>query len=232
MKKLILAILIALTVAAFASCDHVDDILQSLSEAAGEMDPVTSGGSEDIVSDTGGIDLDDILGGESTVGSVIAGLDDEYKRLLIEQAKAEGAEITFGADGSTIIKDKDGNVMIQKPDGTWTYSDESGATGQYGGNWPDNEYTKLLPKPDFDLLAAGTDSQQFTASFAGVTVEKIKDYAAKVKNAGFSVDAQDEDYNYGELLMYTFTAYNSDGYCVELFFSAGVSGITLSKPEQ
>ena len=40
---------------------------------------------------------------------------------------------------------------------TLTEKDADGNEGQVGGDWPDNEFTKLVPKPEFEFLAANTD---------------------------------------------------------------------------
>ena len=69
--------------------------------------------------------------------------DDISRQEIIDAAKAEGMEVTFGDDGSMTIVDADGSVFVQNPDGSWTEKDEDGSVSQLGGSWPSNEFTKL-----------------------------------------------------------------------------------------
>ena len=73
-----------------------------------------------------------------------------------------------------------------------------------GGNkWPDNEYTKLLPKPEITVSSAsvGTfaDGETFAANFAsGTTREQFKAYIEQLKASGFTVKVEvDTDSTYG-----------------------------------
>lgn len=104
-----------------------------------------------------------------------------------------------------------------------------GSSAQFGGEWPENEFTKLVPKPNFDVMGASSDDGSFTVAFSGVEIEQVKAYADKVKAKGFTIDATEESQNVYGVSIYTYTAYNSDGYCVEITFANGTSGITISK---
>ncbi len=199
--------------------------------ACGEKTPSGSGTNTPSQSTdgsgTGDVDIDAILSGKGD--TVYGSLDAAQKQAMIDAAKAEGAEITFNADGSTTIKDKDGAIMKQNPDGTWTYKDADGGEGQVGGNWPDNEYTKLIPKPDFTITAAVVEGNTFTVMFSDTTKEQITAYVEKVKNAGFTVDAETEDQEMGGIAIYSYTASNSSGYQIEITLSGGMCGLTLEK---
>ena len=118
-------------------------------------------------------------------------------------------DVEFGADGSTTFKDKDGSEVVQKADGTWTVKDPDGGEGQLGGSWPDNEFTKLVPKPDFALGAAAGDSQEFSVVFMNATIEQMRGYTDKVKAAGFTVGAEVEDQELMGMVVYTYSASNA-----------------------
>jgi hypothetical protein len=156
--------------------------------------------------------------------------DAATRQAMIDAAKAEGGNLEFKSDGSVVYTDKDGSKSIQNADGTWTYEGADGEVGQYGGDWPENEFTKLLPKPDFALTAASTNANGFTVAFTNVTAAQLKAYVEQVKAKGFTVDAETEDQEVMGIVIYSYTAKNADGYEVGVFSTQGTSGLTLKKP--
>jgi len=170
-----------------------------------------------------------------------AALDGSYKlsdadaamrQAFIEEARRAGGDLEFRADGSVVYTDPDGNSLTQNPDGTWEITDKDGSTTsvQYGGNWPENEFTRLVPKPDFDFLAAVQTDNEYVVAFVNPTIDEIKDYVEKVKAAGFTVGADTTDMNIAGLAAYTYTAKNRDGYEVTVASITGASSLTISKP--
>ena len=104
-----------------------------------------------------------------------------------------------------------------------------GGEGQVGGNWPDNEFTKLVPKPDFELSATSGDDRMFTVAFSNATIEGIREYAEKLKDAGFTVDAEVTDSEAMGMTIYTYIASNGKGVTAELAFGLGASSLALKK---
>ena len=174
-------------------------------------------------------DFSAIMAGKGATDTVWGKQDAATRQSIVDSAKEGGYDVSFGADGSMTITDTDGTVIVQQPDGTWVMKDADGQTAQLGGNWPDNEFTRLVPKPGFKLAGASTSEDEFSAAFQSVDVDQIKAYAEQVKASGFTVDAEEEDQNFYGLVVYTYLAYNADGYCVEITFANGTSGITISK---
>ncbi|MBP5633253.1 MAG: hypothetical protein J6X34_09590 [Clostridia bacterium] len=174
-------------------------------------------------------DFSSIMVGNGKTDTVWGLQDPSARQQIIDSAKADGYDVSFGNDGSMTVKDKDGTVFVQGPDGTWTMQGEEGQSTQLGGNWPDNEFTKLVPKPDFKLAGASTSDDGFSAAFQSVSVAEIKAYAEKVKAKGFTVDAAEEDQNVYGVVVYTYAAYNASGYRVQISFASGTGGITISK---
>ena len=174
-------------------------------------------------------DFSAIMAGNGGTDTVWGMQDPAARQQIIDAAKADGFDVSFGADGSMTVKDKDGTVIVQQPDGTWVMKDADGSSAQFGGEWPENEFTKLVPKPNFDVMGASSDDGSFTVAFSGVEIEQVKAYADKVKAKGFTIDATEESQNVYGVSIYTYTANNSDGYCVEITFANGTSGITISK---
>ena len=188
----------------------------------------TQSGNNDP-SNVGDIDIGSIMSGNGSTDTVYGQLDEASKQQIISDLAKDGYKASFGADGSMTIVDPDGTTMVQKPDGTWVVKDEDGGEGQLGGDWPDNEFTKLVPKPDFELFAANTETDSFSVAFTSATIEQIRDYAAKVKAAGFNINEEVEDQEVMGMVIYSFTAENADGYTVEITFANGTSALTISK---
>ena len=188
----------------------------------------TQSGNNDP-SNVGDIDIGSIMSGNGSTDTIYGQLDEASKQQIVSDLAKDGYEASFGADGSMTIVDPDGTTMVQKPDGTWVVKDEDGGEGQIGGDWPDNEFTKLIPKPDFELFAANTETDSFSVAFTSATIEQIRDYAAKVKAAGFNINEEVEDQEVMGMVIYSFTAENADGYTVEITSANGTSALTISK---
>jgi len=155
----------------------------------------------------------------------------EEKAAFIESAKLSGCTVTFNADGSTTFTYDDGAVTVQHADGTWTYSDEDGTTTtQFGGEWPDNEFTRLVPKPAFgELLGAVTGEDSFYVSFVDTDLDQVRAYIEQVKAKGFTKNAEAVDETAFGIAVVSYTAYNAAGYKIEITSTMGVNGITISK---
>lgn len=174
------------------------------------------------------IDFQSIMSGNGSTNVVYGDLDAARKAEIIAEGARNGLDVSFGNDGSMTIKDEEGNEYKQNSDGTWHIKTDSGDY-QSGGNWPDNEYTRLVPKPGFTLIAAATDENSFTVTFQNATLDQIRAYAQQVKASGFTIDEDVQDEVISGITLYSFEAYNSNGYSVLVFFSMGTSGLTITK---
>ena len=186
-------------------------------------------GGRNNSSNVGNIDIGSIMSGNGSTDTIYGQLDEASKQQIISDLAKDGYEASFGADGSMTIVDPDGTTMVQKPDGTWVVKDDEGGEGQLGGDWPDNEFTKLIPKPDFELFVANTETNSFSVAFTSATIEQIRAYAAKVKAAGFNINEEVEDQEVMGMVIYSFTAENADGYTVEITSANGTSSLSISK---
>jgi len=153
------------------------------------------------------------------------------KAAFIAQARLSGTEVTFNADGSTTFVGDDGSVMTQNADGTWVYADEDGMT-QFGGQWPDNEFTRQVPKPDFgELLGAVTSEESFYVMFMDTELDEVRAYIETVKAKGFTINAETTDETAMGVTALSYIAENSAGYKVEITSVVGMNSITISKGE-
>lgn len=233
MKRLLTILLSGLLILSLAACggggneQSGDDPLTRDDGGAQQ----TQGGTENSGDTAPDIDFGSIMAGNGGTDTVWGQQDAATRQAIIDSAKEDGLDASFGADGSLTIKDPEsGETYVQKPDGTWTYQDVEGSEGQIGGNWPDNDFTKLVPKPDFTLAAANTDDMGFSVVFSDATIEQMREYAEQVKAAGFDQNITTEDQEVMGMVIYSFTASNADGYTVEVFSASGASGMNITAP--
>ncbi len=228
MKKILILLLSLLLVFSLAACDNNetpnnDDPLN--------RDPGTSQNGDQGNSNNSDVNIDfgAIIAGNGDTSTVWGKQDDATKQAIIDEGKASGYDITFGDDGSMNVKDEDGNEYIQKPDGTWTMKFEDGGEAQFGGNWPENEFTKLVPKPSFTLMGANSDEYSFNVGFTNVTVEQIKAYVEELKGAGFTQGERTDEQEVMGMVIYRFTASHPSGYTVNINYASGSSGMSIEK---
>ena len=188
----------------------------------------TGGNNNSGTSPTAAPDLGAAIGGSMNLFDA----DPATRQALIDEARRQGGDLEFRTDGSVVYTDPDGSVLIQKPDGSWVYQDEDGnsTSAQFGGDWPENEFTKLLPKPNFTLTAALGSDSEFTVLFQDAAIEQIRAYVEQAKSAGFTVDVDVTDEAVMGMEIYTFEAKNSAGYKLSIYAAMGTSGLTIAKP--
>jgi hypothetical protein len=92
--------------------------------------------------------------------------------------------------------------------------------------WPDNHFTKQVPRLEFAINSDGVDvdENRVIVRFrdAKPTKEQVKAYWGKIKAAGFTVNVLEADDNFG----LSYQAKNATGYTVELTDYS----ITIRKP--
>lgn len=176
---------------------------------------------DDVTDDVGGApDLNALLSGQGNPD--IDSLSEAEKATLVAEAAKEGVDLSFGADGSMTVRDADGSVTTYDGKGNWTHEDADGGAAQLGGSWPDNELSRLLPKPDLTVAASVSDEESCTVSFAGATLEQVKAYAARVKAAGYEPTEENEMSG-----VYHLVAVKGD-YEVTVFFTGGAASVSIA----
>ena len=96
--------------------------------------------------------------------------------------------------------------------------------------WPENEYTKQISKPDFEIISAGVDEIGFGTDFAStVTTKDVIAYVDVVQNSGFNIDVEIDARAYEGESRYLFLAYNKAGYFVEIYWYSSGSGMAMRK---
>jgi predicted secreted protein len=102
------------------------------------------------------------------------------------------------------------------------------AMPQFGGDWPDNEFTRILPKPDFAVSFAQEINDGFTVMFSA-NIDQLKAYVEQVKAAGFTVGAYTQDTEIMGMAIYSYNAKNADGFEVNVYSTSGASGLNVFK---
>lgn len=90
--------------------------------------------------------------------------------------------------------------------------------------WPDNDFTKQIPAPDFAVSSAFVMGNIFTAVLEDITVDELRSYAEQVKEAGYTIEPGGMDADG----VFQYSAYNEAGYWVFI----GKDRIEMNAPEE
>ena len=104
----------------------------------------------------------------------------------------------------------------------------SGLGQMFSATWPENEFTKQVPKPKFET-SIGVVEDYSCSILTGASVDQLKDYVKDLKKAGFDKNADTQDQNVFGMQVYGYTASNNKGYGVEIAYAMGMSTITISR---
>ena len=107
--------------------------------------------------------------------------------------------------------------------------------------WPDNEYTRQVPRPPFAIKTIGDMSSVMGfihINFVEATIETIESYIASVKARGFTIDevltkkeGREKDGSIATVIM--FDALNSQGWAVSVrYLGRNAVSMTIVKPKQ
>lgn len=171
--------------------------------------------------------LDSILEGKADEDIIWSKQSEEVKKAIIDEANIQGYDADFNADGSLVLKDKEsGAIVIQDSNGTWTVTDKDGNQLKTGEKWPDNEFSKQVPKPDFKIETALVTDTGMTVRFGtGFSIDTAMDYAKKAKAAGFSKVSVDLEASG----TYSFMASNNKGYSLIVTYTPVDFFISVNK---
>ncbi|MBO4229656.1 MAG: hypothetical protein J5938_04835 [Clostridia bacterium] len=176
-----------------------------------------------------GFDLSSLLDGEPAeeIRSALSGSGLSDK--VLEALKKVGIEVTFGEDGTATLQDGFGHKVIANEDGTFTFLSREGDSRQFGGDWPENEFTRLIPKPDGSPAFAAEKDDSFSIVISGVSADQVRSYIEEVKGSGFTEDAALEDRDVLGMTLISFRALNGNGYKVSISFGAGLLSLSVRK---
>ena len=153
----------------------------------------------------------------------------EVQNIVNEELKEIGITVEVKEDGSTKIETEIGIEVTQKEDGSWEVEVPEGEIEELDGDWPNNEFTKQVPKPSFGARAANTQEKSFSIAFVDTKVEDIRNYVEELKKAGFTVNASNKDVEVFGVVAYSYKASNDAGYRVEVTFAENMCGMIITK---
>lgn len=173
--------------------------------------------------------------------------DKEYElTAVVTYENREPAQETVIIDYSGL--DQDGKIRMKIGEDEWrqymfagntsdeafiTYYENKYLTGDSGANdpmWPDNEFTRLLVKPNLEIISLDEKETGFYVEFAeNVTIEDIITYAKEAQDGGFNVDVEIDARAAGDTPRYNFSAKHKNGYFAEVYWMASGSGMSIRK---
>lgn len=136
----------------------------------------------------------------------------------------DGTQMFVLPDDTVVFVKTSGKILTIYNDGSWKYLNSDGSALEYEENWPENQFTVLVPKPDFEM-ALNQHENVFSVSFTDVTMQQMKDYAEMLRLVGF--DESVNENNLGEF--YQFSAHNADKCTVSILYNAGYAHLMMFK---
>ena len=98
----------------------------------------------------------------------------DYAGLYIKMGTAVAERLT-----KNMVEEKleDFGIKVDKSDdGSWNINIGGTSIELSDSNWPDNEFTKQVPKPEFEPTVASTSENSFSVAFLGVGVAELRQY--------------------------------------------------------
>ncbi|MDR3346911.1 MAG: hypothetical protein LBS73_07025 [Campylobacteraceae bacterium] len=131
-----------------------------------------------------------------------------------------GAPVTH----QTMTLNKDEWKMVDKKKGEY---------GQFGGEWPDIELTRQLPKPNMPIAAISEEvrskGKELSVIFVGnSTIEEKRAYAKQLENKGFTIDVNSKERPMFSSFHYK--AKNRAGYAVQFICIGAACTLGLNEP--
>ena len=134
-----------------------------------------------------------------------------------------------GTEPETLPADPSGNDEINIGEAFTELAEAFSQLEQvFSATWPENEFTKQMPRPKFETGLGVSEAGTF-GILTSATVDQLRDYTKDLKNAGFTRNASSTDESVLGLTVYTYEADNGRGYRVEIAYSMGMSAITIKK---
>ena len=108
-------------------------------------------------------------------------------------------------------QEPNGGGSANTPPGSFNTGDGTVFTSQ----WPNNEFTKQVPKPKFEVSFGGVSENEFGV-LCTASIDQLKDYVKELQKAGFTKNVSTTDENAFGMVIYGYSADNGKGYKVEV----------------
>jgi hypothetical protein len=137
-------------------------------------------------------------------------------RVINSDGSANPAGEEFSISGERGAAPGKGKLRLEKK-GPWSH--ETGSA-QFSGEWPDNEYTRRIPRPDIPFNLATVDPKRHRL---GVLFKKndgvfnaMKGYVEKLKAHGYTNNAESKEKTANGQPFFSYSAYDGAGYLVQV----------------
>jgi len=128
------------------------------------------------------------------------------------------------------------DLPSEDPSGSEEPSDSEGSSLDFGlgglgfgDKWPDNEFTKNLPKPKIPILQVMDYDGDFYVIFDSTNVKEVKAYVEQLKAAGFTSDVYEDEWDYEGETFYSFTGRSAAGLEVTIVVAGGSATMSVIK---
>ena len=128
------------------------------------------------------------------------------------------------------------DLPSEDPSGSEEPSDSEGSSLDFGlgglgfgDKWPDNEFTKNLPKPKIPILQVMDYDGDFYVIFDSTNVKEVKAYVEQLKAAGFTSDVYEDEWDYEGETFYSFTGRSAVGLEVSIVVAGGSATMSVIK---
>lgn len=98
------------------------------------------------------------------------------------------------------------------------------------GDWPDNAFTELVPKPSAGTAIASDTGDTYCVIEMDWSIEEAMAYAEQLQNAGFNINVAAQDMS--QAGMYTFVADNADGAKAKILYLGPEEGNRVIRIEK
>lgn len=96
--------------------------------------------------------------------------------------------------------------------------------------WPENEFTGIVPKPEFGQLNGAVEIDgEFFVTINASEISRVKEYVELVKTFGFTENIELIDEEAMGIDVYSFSAENTNGYKILVEYAVKVCSVTITK---
>lgn len=145
----------------------------------------------------------------------------------------DGDTSTSTVNSSNQSDDSSATIETVDSENTDSQDDsDSAAELLLDGEWPDNPFADMLPKPksSWSQVSPYSTDDGFSVTLTGASVEELRAYVEELKNIGFNIDPITEDDTSAEVQVYSYSANNADGYNVQIYLIYGSCSFSVTAP--
>ncbi|MBQ9692025.1 MAG: hypothetical protein IJV70_02605 [Clostridia bacterium] len=121
--------------------------------------------------------------GEEHGGSKYPGYGLEFPEGTISRTADNGTVVYVLPDKTEVYVNQNRRIFTVYPDGSWSHLNSDGSPIPSDENWPENEFTSAVPRPDCEIKYTQNEVIVTVALYA--EREAVRDYANMLKRIGY-----------------------------------------------